>query len=218
VPASVPKSTSSVPQISVAHDIIAIKNAAGLVTAQFHGHPLRNACPDHVADGGPPEVVRDAPRTPGRRPRRPPSMVEAVSGDALASPVPRRASFDACSCVPVCRRALRVDGGWQRAFRAGTWALLELARGLAFWLCSRHMPRLAPPFQQDSDDSTTDASQLSAPDIRNVIAHRLTPSSASSWRLFPPWKTPDGPMQLSVRVHRHTIGQYESVVCSPSRC
>jgi hypothetical protein len=47
VPASVPKATSSVPQISVAHDIIAIKNAAGLVAAQFHGHPLRNACPTH---------------------------------------------------------------------------------------------------------------------------------------------------------------------------
>ena len=35
VPASVPKTTRSVPQISVAHDIIAIKNAASLVAAQF---------------------------------------------------------------------------------------------------------------------------------------------------------------------------------------
>jgi hypothetical protein len=42
VPASVPKTTRSVPQISVADDIIAIKNAASLVAAQFHGHAFRN--------------------------------------------------------------------------------------------------------------------------------------------------------------------------------
>jgi hypothetical protein len=90
--ASVPKSTSSVPQISVAHDIIAIKNAAGLVAAQFlHGHPLRDACPDHVADGGPPKVVRDAPRTSGGRPGSPPRLVEAAFGDRLTCPVARKA-------------------------------------------------------------------------------------------------------------------------------
>jgi hypothetical protein len=35
------------------------------------GIRLRNARSDHVADGGPPEVVRDAARPPGRRPRPP---------------------------------------------------------------------------------------------------------------------------------------------------
>jgi len=93
VPASVPKSTSSVPQISVADDIIAIKNAAGLVAAQFHGHTLRNARSDHVADGGPPEVVRDTAGASGGRPGPPPRVIEAVLGDALARPVPESASL-----------------------------------------------------------------------------------------------------------------------------
>jgi hypothetical protein len=74
VPASVPESTSSVPQISVAHDIIAIKNAAGLVAAQFHGHALRNARSDHVADGGPAEVVRDAAGAASGGPSSPPRV------------------------------------------------------------------------------------------------------------------------------------------------
>ena len=91
MPASVPKTTSSVPQISVAHDIIAIKNAAGLVAAQFHGHPLRNARSEHVADGGPPEVVRDAARTAGGRPSSPPRLVETAFRDSLTCPVPRKA-------------------------------------------------------------------------------------------------------------------------------
>jgi hypothetical protein len=43
VPTSVPKTTSSVSQISVADDIIAIEHAPSLVAAQFHGHALRNA-------------------------------------------------------------------------------------------------------------------------------------------------------------------------------
>jgi hypothetical protein len=63
VPASVPKTARRVPQISIAHDIIAIEHAAGLVAAQFRGHALRNAGPDHVADGRSPEFVRDAARS-----------------------------------------------------------------------------------------------------------------------------------------------------------
>ena len=36
MPTSVPKPTRGVPQISIADDIIAIEDAARLVTAQFH--------------------------------------------------------------------------------------------------------------------------------------------------------------------------------------
>ena len=79
VPASVPKTTRSVPQISVAHDIIAIKNAAGLVAAQFHGHALWNASANHVPDGRAPEVVRDAAGTAGDDPGSAPRVVEAAS-------------------------------------------------------------------------------------------------------------------------------------------
>jgi hypothetical protein len=42
MPTSVPKPTRSVPQVSIADDIIAIEDAASLVAAQFHGHALRN--------------------------------------------------------------------------------------------------------------------------------------------------------------------------------
>jgi hypothetical protein len=38
VPASVPKTARRVPQVSIAHDIIAIEHATSLVAAQFHGH------------------------------------------------------------------------------------------------------------------------------------------------------------------------------------
>ena len=79
MPASVPKTTRSVPQISVADDIIAIENAASLVAAQFHRHALWNAGADHVADGRSPEVVRNAAGAPGRRPRPPPGLVPGRS-------------------------------------------------------------------------------------------------------------------------------------------
>jgi len=36
------RTTSNIPQVSVAADIIAIKNAASLVAAHFHGRALRN--------------------------------------------------------------------------------------------------------------------------------------------------------------------------------
>jgi hypothetical protein len=61
------------------------------MTAQFHGHALGNAGANHVLDGGSPEVVRDAAGTPGRLARRPPSVAEAVRGDAVAGPVPESA-------------------------------------------------------------------------------------------------------------------------------
>jgi hypothetical protein len=93
VPASVPKATSSVPQISVAHDIIAIKNAASLVAAQFHGHAFRNAGTDHVPDGRAPEVVRDAAGTAGGDPGAAPRVVEAAGRDRMAGPEPDVAGF-----------------------------------------------------------------------------------------------------------------------------
>ena len=42
VSASVPKPTRSVPQISIAHDIIAVEDAASLVSVEFHRHPFWN--------------------------------------------------------------------------------------------------------------------------------------------------------------------------------
>jgi hypothetical protein len=84
VPASVPKTTSSIPQISVAHDIIAIKNAASLVAAHFDGDALWNAGTDHVPDSRPSEVVRDAPWATGRLSSPPPRLVEP----ALRNPPP----------------------------------------------------------------------------------------------------------------------------------
>jgi hypothetical protein len=91
VPTSVPKPSRSVPQISIADDIIAIEDATSLVAAQSHGHAFRNAGPDHVADGSSPEVVRNAAGTPGGRPGTPPRLVEATLGDALAGKVSERA-------------------------------------------------------------------------------------------------------------------------------
>ena len=64
VPKTVPQPVRSLPQVSVAHDIIAIKNAASLVAAQFHRDAFGNAGADHVPDGGATEVVRDAAWAP----------------------------------------------------------------------------------------------------------------------------------------------------------
>ena len=91
MPTSVPKPTRSVPQVSIADDIIAIEDTASLVATEFHGHTLRNADADHVADGRSPEVVRNATGTPGGRPCPPPGLVEATLGNALAAEVPEPA-------------------------------------------------------------------------------------------------------------------------------
>jgi len=93
VPASVPKPTRSLPQISVAHDIITVEDAAGLVAAQFRGHSLGNSSPDHVPDCCSAEVVRDIARAPGGRSGAPPCVVEPVRRDATAGEVPQRAEF-----------------------------------------------------------------------------------------------------------------------------
>jgi len=85
VPTSVPKPTRGVPQISIAHDIIAIEDAASLVTAQFHRDALRNAGADHVPDGGATEVVRDAAWAAGGDPGAAPRVVEAAGRDRMAA-------------------------------------------------------------------------------------------------------------------------------------
>ena len=94
VPTSVPKPSRSVPQVSVAHDIIAFKDAPGLVARQIHGHAFGDAGADHVPDGRSPEIVRDTARAPGGHPRPSPSLVEAALGDAVAGEVPERAGRD----------------------------------------------------------------------------------------------------------------------------
>ena len=83
VPTSVPKPTRGVPQVSVAHDIIAIEDAARLVAAQFHRHAFRDAGADHVPDGRSAEVVRDAARAAGGDPGAAPRVVEAAGRDRM---------------------------------------------------------------------------------------------------------------------------------------
>ena len=88
MPTSVPKPTRSVPQISIADDIIAIEDAVSLVATQFHGHALRNPGPDHVADRRPAEVVRNTAGAPGGRLGPPPGLIEATRGNAVTGEVP----------------------------------------------------------------------------------------------------------------------------------
>jgi hypothetical protein len=83
VPASVPKTVRRVPQVSIADDIIAIEHAASLVAAQFHGHTLGNAGTDHVADGRPPEVVRNTAGASCHRPRPPVPRQNLISRGLL---------------------------------------------------------------------------------------------------------------------------------------
>ena len=80
-----PKPTRGVPQISIADDIIAIEDAARLVTAQFHRDALRNAGADHVSDSGPAEVVRDAAWAASGDPGAAPRVVEAARRDRMTS-------------------------------------------------------------------------------------------------------------------------------------
>lgn len=84
----VPKPTRSVPQVSIAHDIIAVEDAASLVATELHGHSFLNAGSDHVADGRSSEIVGNTAGAPRGRPRAPPSLVEATFGDPAASEVP----------------------------------------------------------------------------------------------------------------------------------
>ena len=83
VPTSVPKPTRSVPQISIAHDIIAIEDAASLVAAQFHRHTFGDAGTNLVADGRSPEVVRDAAGAAGNDSGAAPRMVKAAGRDRM---------------------------------------------------------------------------------------------------------------------------------------
>jgi len=86
--ASVPKPTRSLPQVSIADDIIAIEHAARLVAAQFHRHAFGNAGADHVPDGGAAEVVRNTTRATGGEPGAAPIVVEAGGRDRMPGPEP----------------------------------------------------------------------------------------------------------------------------------
>src|SRR3954466_12153869 len=72
------------PQVSVAHNIIAIEDAARLVAAQFHRGAFGDPRADHVANGRPPEVVGNAARAAGGNPGPAPRVVEAA--EAIAWP------------------------------------------------------------------------------------------------------------------------------------
>ena len=87
VPTSVPKPTRSLPQISIADDIITIEHAASLVAAQVHRHTFGNARADHVQNRGSTEVVRDAARAAGGDPGAALHVVEAAGGDRMPDAV-----------------------------------------------------------------------------------------------------------------------------------
>ena len=50
------------PEIAVRHDVVALEHRARPVAGQLHGHPLRNRTSNHVTDGRPAQVMRDASR------------------------------------------------------------------------------------------------------------------------------------------------------------
>src|SRR5688572_16714020 len=99
---SVPKPMRSLPQVSVAEDIIAIEHAARLVAAQFHRHAFGDACADHVPYGDSPEVVRDAARTAGGDPGETSSVVEASERDRMARQNPTSPFFVGTSWKNTC--------------------------------------------------------------------------------------------------------------------
>ena len=74
--------------MSIADDIIAIEDAARLVTAQFHRDAFGNAGADHVPDGGATEVVRNASWTAGGDAGAAPGVVEAARRDRMTSRTP----------------------------------------------------------------------------------------------------------------------------------
>jgi hypothetical protein len=45
------------PKIGFTHDIVAVENRPGLVTADAHRDTLRNAPADHVPDRGTPQIM-----------------------------------------------------------------------------------------------------------------------------------------------------------------
>jgi hypothetical protein len=45
-------------EVCLVHDVVAIKNAARLVPADGHGYALGNSGPDHVANRGASEVMK----------------------------------------------------------------------------------------------------------------------------------------------------------------
>jgi len=49
------------PKISLIHDVVSIEDGPCFVAADRHGYSLGDACPDHVPNSGPAEVVEDAP-------------------------------------------------------------------------------------------------------------------------------------------------------------
>ena len=66
-------------QVAVRHDVVAVEHAARLVAGELHRDAFRYAAANHVPDGGSPEVVRNAPGTPGREARRLPCRCERAN-------------------------------------------------------------------------------------------------------------------------------------------
>jgi hypothetical protein len=102
VPTSVPKPTRSLPQISIADDIIAIEHAARFVAAQFHRHAFGDAGADHVPNRRSTEVVRDAAWAAGGDPGAVPRVVEAAGAIACPDQNPTAPSLVGTSWKKTC--------------------------------------------------------------------------------------------------------------------
>ena len=77
------------PPDRLADDRVPPVDALGLVPGHRHGGRPRDTGPLQVPDGRPPEVVRDAPRAPGRLAGLPPGLVQLLDRLALAVEHPR---------------------------------------------------------------------------------------------------------------------------------
>src|SRR3989442_10352905 len=74
-------------EVAGTHDVVAIEDGARLVPGDLHRDTLRDARVDHVAHGGAPEVVAQAPGDAGSLARRGPCLSEIAPAlaPALAS-------------------------------------------------------------------------------------------------------------------------------------
>jgi len=52
-------------EVRLRDDVVALKNRPRPVAGDLHGHPLRDAGSDHVADSRPAEIVKEHSRNPG---------------------------------------------------------------------------------------------------------------------------------------------------------
>src|SRR5712692_9141886 len=60
----VPNTLGRVTEVALGHDVVAFEHGPGLVPGDHHGDAFRDAGPDHVPDGRPPEIMEEHPGHP----------------------------------------------------------------------------------------------------------------------------------------------------------